>query len=261
VDRNECLQEVRAFVEVAERRHVGRAAEALGVSRNTVAIRLSAYEHMVGRLLIDRSHRRVVTLTAAGEAVLPLARRLLAAADAHDQEVLAVGEGTTGVVRIATPEKRTALMDFLVLAVEALDSGWRVDVQTRPPWALRRAFAYGEIDCAFTAHRPPDPNAGLLDPRPRNFERIDGLRIGSWSSGLYVSWRTRWTGAHADRLIGTARAAAHAIRRAEVLTRRAEYRRAHDLAVAAVVRDIERRWAGAERLTLSPGATGSRPGR
>jgi DNA-binding transcriptional LysR family regulator len=267
VGRDHLLDGARAFVAVAERRHVGHAAEALGVARNTVSARLSAYERHVGRVLVDRSHRRVVALTAAGDALLPAARELLAAAAVHDRQALGVRTGLAGVVRVAVRSEPSGLVHHLLAAVREVSAAWRVDVQVRAPWEISRAFAYGEIEAALTPRCPADPNRDALDPRPRNFEAIDGFRIGTWQSGLYVSWRSGWTGEHADALIGTARAAASALRRAEVQRRREEQRRIVALQTADLLAKLARRraevlGAGSGRSeALSPGATGSRPGR
>lgn len=235
----------------------------LGVGRNAVAARLSGYERHIGRTLVDRSHGRVVTLTAAGRALLPAARELLAAVAARDRHARAVGTGSTGIVRIAVRTERRGLVDLLLLAVEAVDPRWRVDVQTRTPIETGRGMAYGELDAALTPRRPGAPYAHHLD-RPNNHEEIDGFRIGDYGTGLYVSWRARWTGPHAGALIGTARAVAAAQRRAAMLRSRERLRRESALATADLLADLERRRASASASAtdrFSPGATGSRPGR
>jgi hypothetical protein len=107
---------------------------------------------------------------------------------------------------------------------------------------------------------------GLPRPTGRG-EAIDGFRIETWRSGLSVRWRSRWTGEQADALIGTARAAASALRRAEVQRRREKQRRIVALQTADLLATLDRRraevlGAGSGRSEpLSPGATGSRPGR
>jgi hypothetical protein len=240
VDSGTDLAGVRAFVAVADREHLARAAETLGVGRNTVAARLTGYERHVGRTLIDRSHGRVVTLTAAGQALLPAARELLAAAAAHDRYARAVGTGSSGIVRIAVRVERHGLIDLLLLAVEAVNPRWQVEVQTRKAIEIGRGLIYGELDAALTPRRPGAPYAHHLE-RPNNHEEIDGLRIGDYGSGLYVSWRARWTGPHTGALIETARAVAAAQQRAKVLRSRERLRRESALATADLLAGLARR--------------------
>jgi DNA-binding transcriptional LysR family regulator len=261
VGAREELAGARAFVAVADMLHVGRAAEALGVTRQTVAARLTTYERQAGATLIDRAHRRVVTLTAAGETVLPMARELLRAASSHDRALRAVAAGDVGTVRLAVVGERTPLVEHLVVVLEGVHAGWHVDVRESAQREISSGFAYGLIDCAITRRRPLDPRRSNFDHRPRKVEGMHGVRIGDWNTGHYASWRSGWSGLHAEAFARTTAAIAAALRRAEVVRRREEYRRAFDLRVAELHRDIERRWAGAERLSVRPGATGSRPGR
>jgi hypothetical protein len=157
--------------------------------------------------------------------------------------------------------ERAPLVDLLVAVVEGVHAGWRVEVRESPSREISRGFAYGRLDCAITRGRPLDPRDSNFDPRPRKVESMDGVRIGDRSTGHYASWRSGWSGPHAEAFAGTARAIAGALQRAEALRRREQYRRTFDRAVAELLRDIERRRASAEGGDLRPGATGSRPGR
>ena len=70
------LAALSAFVEVADRRSFSEAAEALYLTQPAVSKRVAQLEGELGARLFDRIGRRV-TLTAAGAALLPRARRLL----------------------------------------------------------------------------------------------------------------------------------------------------------------------------------------
>lgn len=73
------LQQLMYFVAVANVRSFTRAADQVGVAQPTLSRALRALEDELGSPLINRGS--VVTLTPAGEAVLPLARRMLADSD------------------------------------------------------------------------------------------------------------------------------------------------------------------------------------
>jgi DNA-binding transcriptional LysR family regulator len=74
------LQDVRAFIKVAELASFSRAGEQLGVSKSRVSLRVSALEGVLGSRLLSRS-TRAVRLTGDGELFLTRARRLILEAD------------------------------------------------------------------------------------------------------------------------------------------------------------------------------------
>src|SRR6266511_2141995 len=75
------LTQVRAFVEVAEQRHFGRAAARLFLTQQALSKRIQRLEHTLGERLLVRGSGGV-ELTEAGQRLLPHARALLVAADA-----------------------------------------------------------------------------------------------------------------------------------------------------------------------------------
>ena len=80
------LQQLRYFVAVAETRHFTQAAELVHVAQPSLSKQIHALERELGAPLFSRA-RGNVALTAAGEALLPLARRILADADTARHEV------------------------------------------------------------------------------------------------------------------------------------------------------------------------------
>lgn len=75
------LEQLRIFVEVAERRHMTRAAEALHLTQSAVSAAVAALEARYGARLFERVGRGI-ELSAAGAAFLPEARAVLAQAEA-----------------------------------------------------------------------------------------------------------------------------------------------------------------------------------
>jgi DNA-binding transcriptional LysR family regulator len=91
------LEELRAFVTVAEELHFGRAALRLGRSQPQVSRRVRALEDGLGVQLFVRTARRTA-LTDAGARLLDDARDTLAAAERLERRAAAVGRSAAGRV-------------------------------------------------------------------------------------------------------------------------------------------------------------------
>ena len=92
-------RQLRYFVAVAETRHFGRAAEALRIAQSPLSQAIRQLESQLGAPLFERTTRRV-DLTAAGEALLPEAVRILASLDAARDQVGRVAAGALGRLRV-----------------------------------------------------------------------------------------------------------------------------------------------------------------
>jgi DNA-binding transcriptional LysR family regulator len=104
------LDQVRAFVLVAEELHFGRAAERLQMTQPPLSRQIQKLERGLGVRLFERDNRRV-ELTTAGEAFLTEARRMLALAGGALEQAQRIQAGSAGTVRIGF----TAVSTFSVL--------------------------------------------------------------------------------------------------------------------------------------------------
>ena len=91
------LARLSCFIAVAEELHFGRAAERLHMTQPPLSRQIQQLENELGVQLIDRTTRSV-TLTPAGVAFLPDARRILQLAEGAALNVKRVPAGDLGTV-------------------------------------------------------------------------------------------------------------------------------------------------------------------
>jgi len=94
------LRRLAYFVAVAEELHFGRAAVRLNIAQPPLSRQIAQLESDLGVALIDRS-RSQIALTQAGTVLLDRAREILGRVEAAEREVVRIGQGVSGYLRIA----------------------------------------------------------------------------------------------------------------------------------------------------------------
>lgn len=95
------IANLRAFVEVAESESFSVAAEALHLTQPAISKRIAALETSFGTRLFDRIGR-TVTLTEAGRALLPRARRILSELDDSQRALSNLSGTVAGTLKLGT---------------------------------------------------------------------------------------------------------------------------------------------------------------
>ena len=95
------LRDLQYFAVVAKHRHLGRAAESLGLSQPALSMSLRRLEQFMRTKLVKRTPKGV-DLTTSGEAVFTHARRLRLSVEEISREVADLSEGRAGHLRIGT---------------------------------------------------------------------------------------------------------------------------------------------------------------
>ncbi|MFC9856008.1 MULTISPECIES: LysR family transcriptional regulator [unclassified Streptomyces] len=149
------------FVAVAETLHFTRAAEAVHVSQPSLSQQIKALENELGAELFSRA-RGNITLTDAGEALLPLARRILADADTARHEVQELVQLRRGRVRLgATPSLCTGLLPDVLRAFHDLHPGIQLLLEEGGSHDLVRELARGALDLALVVLPLPAASPAL----------------------------------------------------------------------------------------------------
>ncbi|MFJ9815192.1 LysR family transcriptional regulator [Streptomyces sp. NPDC101151] len=155
------FQQLQYFVAVAETRHFTRAAELVHVAQPSLSQQIKALERELGADLFLRA-RGNITLTDAGEALLPLARRILADADTARHEVQELVQLRRGRVRLgATPSLCTGLLPDVLRAFHDRYPGIQLLIEEGGSHDLVRELARGALDLALVVLPLPTPAPAL----------------------------------------------------------------------------------------------------
>jgi DNA-binding transcriptional LysR family regulator len=155
------LRPLRQFVAVAEELHFGRAAQRLHMTQPPLTQAIQQLERTLGARLFDRTQRRVA-LTAAGAALLPQVKRLLAEAATLPRQAQAAAAGQAGRLRLAFVSSIAygPLPGWLRSFRQALPEV-QLDLREATLDVQLDAFAAGHIDAGFVLHAEGAAPAGL----------------------------------------------------------------------------------------------------
>ncbi|MDX3801774.1 LysR family transcriptional regulator [Streptomyces sp. AK04-3B] len=155
------FQQLQYFVAVAETRHFTRAAELVHVAQPSLSQQIKSLERELGADLFLRA-RGNITLTDAGEALLPLARRILADTETARYEVQELVQMRGGRVRLgATPSVCTGLLPDVLRAFHDRYPGIRLVIEEGGSHDLVRELARGALDLALVVLPLPSPSPAL----------------------------------------------------------------------------------------------------
>jgi len=155
------LQQLRYFLAVAETRHFTKAAELVRVAQPSLSKQIQGLEADLGAPLFSRV-RGNVTLTAAGETLLPVAHRILADVDVAR---LAVGELVglrRGRVRVgATPSLCVSVFADVLRTYHDRYPGIRLLVEEGGSRDLSASLVHGDLDLALVIVPPEGTDPAL----------------------------------------------------------------------------------------------------
>ena len=145
------IRHFAALEALAAERSFGRAAARLGYTQPAVSQQLAALERAVGARLVTRRRGAELQLTPAGEQLLRHARAIRARLALAHAELLALGAGSRGVVRVGIYQ--SVIARFLPALLDAFRRD-HPDIElviTDSPGdrELRAALARNELDAAF----------------------------------------------------------------------------------------------------------------
>ncbi|MGF6770694.1 DNA-binding transcriptional LysR family regulator [Paraburkholderia sp. GAS199] len=156
------LRDIRAFIAVAQTGSFTRAATRLHLSQPALTVQIRRLEKTVGVRLFDRNSRSVA-LSPTGRELLPLLQKSL-----HDMEHVlidarALGDGSSGVVRIAClPTFAASVLPELVQQVKASVPRAGFYVRDVVASMVNTLVRNDEVDIGLTGGEFTDPAFDVL---------------------------------------------------------------------------------------------------
>ncbi|HEX5117395.1 MAG TPA: LysR substrate-binding domain-containing protein [Pseudonocardiaceae bacterium] len=143
------LHQLEYFVAVAQTRHFTRAAELVRVAQPSLSQQVRALERDVGASLFHRI-RGNITLTEAGETLLPIARRILAETETAYRAIRELDELGRGRVRLgATPSLCTGLLPTMLATFRREYPGIELVIRESGSRDLQAELSDGSLDLAI----------------------------------------------------------------------------------------------------------------
>jgi DNA-binding transcriptional LysR family regulator len=188
------LYQLRAFVTVAELRHLTRAAEKLHVSQPALSGQIKALEDSLGTPLFERGPGGM-SLTHAGNHLLPIAERVLASVVELRRAAEALRGEVSGNIKLGTVLEPSYLRvgELLAKLVERhplVD----VDLHQRFSGESLEQVRDGTLDAGFYFGEPPTSPLEGRRLRPMSYRVIvplewaDKLKNATWAEIAAMPW-------------------------------------------------------------------------
>lgn len=143
------LEQLTSFVEVAATGHFTKAAATLHLAQPSLSRQISTLEKELGAELFHRAHGHI-SLTAAGETLLPTARRMLADAEAIRRDMDELAGLRRGRIRLgATPTLCVSLVAEAISRFHHQHPGVELELVEKGSRELIEALGAGELDLAL----------------------------------------------------------------------------------------------------------------
>lgn len=149
------LRQIRYVDAVARHLHFTRASEELFVAQPALSYQIKQLENELGVLIFDRSTRHV-TITDAGRAFLPAARRILADVQDIRERVRETVELGSGLVHLGAQQSVTACgaLPSLLVSLHQMHPGIEVVMQEESADQALNLLGEHKLDLALAQFEP-----------------------------------------------------------------------------------------------------------
>ncbi|WP_346921241.1 LysR family transcriptional regulator [Glutamicibacter creatinolyticus] len=162
------LDQLKSFLTVADLGHFTRAAEQLHLAQPSLSRQIATLESELGSQLFHRA-RGNITLTPAGEALVPLASRMLADADRIRHQMQELAGLRAGRVRLGAPPSMCISLVAMVLGeFHRRYPGIELHLSEAGSRLLLEQLSAGQLDLALVVASEHEPAA---------FESLDDIPL------------------------------------------------------------------------------------
>jgi LysR family hydrogen peroxide-inducible transcriptional activator len=145
------LRQLRHLTALADHRHFGRAAEACLITQSSLSASLRELETVLGKVLVERSRRRVM-VTPLGLEVVARARKILTDVEDLADRVAASEGSLRGELRLGViPTIGPFLLPRVLPALRRAYPGLRLYLREETSAGLLEKLAAGQLDGALLA--------------------------------------------------------------------------------------------------------------
>jgi len=143
------IDKLEMFIALAQARHFGRAAQALGITQPSLSAALKQLEGELGVMLVQRGSR-FGGLTPEGSRVLDWARQIVGDTRTMKEEMRAARSGLSGNVRLAVIPTALTVVAQLTASFAASHPGVRFSVLSATSAEILTALEGLQIDAGLT---------------------------------------------------------------------------------------------------------------
>ncbi|HEY8456757.1 MAG TPA: LysR family transcriptional regulator [Actinopolymorphaceae bacterium] len=155
------LDQLRAFLAVADGMHMGRAAKRLHLAQPTLSRQIAALERELGVRLFSRARRRL-SLTSAGQVFLDEAREILRRVDNARRDAVRAARGEIGTLRLGFVQSATyEVMPRLVRRFRTECPDVHLEISFMTTLQQLEALQSGALDAGLL--RPQQPAGTPID--------------------------------------------------------------------------------------------------
>lgn len=188
MSRAPSLSSLRLFLQLAHARNFTDVARAANVSQPAISRTIRLLEQQLGVRLFDRTSRNV-TLTAAGEALVPTVERLTADYDHAFQELAQTFSGRRGRVIVgALPSVAAGFLPRAIASFREANPGVEIILRDALSGSLHAQMAERRVDLAITS--PPDAGEFHYEPLFQDRMMLVTTRDGAASGSPHVTWQS-----------------------------------------------------------------------
>lgn len=155
------LRQLRYFKAVVDFKTIAAAAEQLHIAQPPLSRQIRQLEQEWGLELFERTQQRL-TLTEAGRHLYRRASELLSLSDDVDEEMMALGRGNSGRIRVGTVATGIERLVAAVKDLHAVLPDVRFSFHQGEPLLLERQVHDRELDLAIVQQPVEMPNLAIL---------------------------------------------------------------------------------------------------